>query len=125
MGSGSLLSRCYLLGLGLVGLRAPRDSPRELNADSPYDSKHVRAYLRSRGKANITVNPRNRSKPKHGRPYKLNLEDYRRMRCSVKRFFAWLKREFRRLAMRYERLTTTFIALIQLACVIIHLRFLK
>ena len=41
--------------------------PRELYADSAYDSGRIRAYLRGI-KANIPLNPRNRRKPKRGRP---------------------------------------------------------
>jgi transposase len=33
----------------------------------------------------------------------------------VERFFAWLKGGFRRLALRYERLSSTFAALVYLA----------
>jgi len=56
---------------------------------------------------NIPVNPRNRQKPKRGRPYRLNTEAYKRMRSSVERFFAWLTGGFRRLALRWERLANT------------------
>ena len=46
------------------------------------------------------------------------------MRSCVERFFAWLK-SFRRITIRYERLKTTFLGLIQIACIFIHLRVLK
>lgn len=49
----------------------------ELYADSAYDSKRIRAYLRRRGvKANIPLNVRDRCKPKPGRPCRLNGEAY-------------------------------------------------
>jgi transposase len=44
------------------------------------------------------------------------------MKSSVERFFAWLTNGFRRLAIRWERLASTFTGFIQLACIIIYLR---
>jgi transposase len=49
------------------GIGRPISRPEEVYADSAYDSRRVRAYLRLRGikaKANIPLNPRNRRKPK-------------------------------------------------------------
>jgi hypothetical protein len=69
-------------------------------------------------KANIPVNIRNRRRPRLGRPYRLDLEVYKRMRSSVERFFAWLTNGFRRLA-------STFTGLIQLTCIIIYLRVFR
>lgn len=107
------------------GVGRPRSRPREVHADQAYDTKEIRTYLRRRGiKARIPVNPRNRRKPRMGRPYRLNRETYKRMRSCVERFFAWLK-SFRRITIRYERLKTTFLGLIQIACILIHLRVLK
>jgi transposase len=42
----------------------------------------------------------------------------------VERLFAWLT-GFRRLALRWERLASTFLGLIQLACIMIHWRVLR
>ncbi|RLE72503.1 MAG: hypothetical protein DRJ37_02685 [Thermoprotei archaeon] len=69
-------------------------------------------------KANIQVNPKNKRKSKHGKGYRLNKETYRRMRSSVERLSAWLTGGFRRLALRWERLTSTFPGFIQLAIII-------
>ncbi|MEM2498443.1 MAG: transposase, partial [Candidatus Nezhaarchaeales archaeon] len=81
-----------------------------------YDTEDVRTYLKRRGiKANIPVNPRNRRKPRHGRPYRLDREAYKHMRSSVKRLSAWLRGGFRRLVLRWERLTSTFLGFIQIA----------
>jgi transposase len=44
------------------------------------------------------------------------------MKSSVERFFAWLTNGFRRLAIRWEKLASTFTAFIQLACIIMYLR---
>jgi transposase len=107
------------------GVGRPRRRPKELYADSAYDSARIRRYLRSRGiRANIPSNARNRHKPKRGRPYRFDEEGYRRVRSSVERFFAWLK-SFKRITIRYERLATTFLALIHIACILIYLRVLQ
>ena len=46
------------------------------------------------------------------------------MRSSVERFFAWLE-SLRRVTIRYERLKTTFLGLIRIACILIRLRVLR
>ena len=103
----------------------PINRPKELYADSAYDSKKIREYLRCRGiKANIPLNPRNRHKPKRGRPYRFYEIAYKHVRSAVERFFAWLK-SFRRITIRYERLTSTFLAFVYVACIIMYLRFLQ
>ena len=66
---------------------------------------------------NIPVNPRNGRK---SRPY--NIELYRRIRSVIERFFGWLK-SFRRITIRYERLASTYKALVTIASIIIHLRY--
>jgi transposase len=43
------------------------------------------------------------------------------MRSAVERFFGWLK-SFRRITIRYERLASTYKALVTTASIIIHLR---
>jgi len=106
------------------GVGRPRSRPREVHAGSAYDTKEVREYLRRGIKTNILVNQRNRRKPKRGRLFRLNNEIYKRTRSSVERFFARFK-SFRRITTRYERLKTTFLGLIQIACILIHLRVLK
>jgi transposase len=103
----------------------PKRKPKEVHADSAYDTRKIRTYLRKRGiKANIPVNPRNRSKTKRGRPCKLDEESYKQVRSSVEKFFAWLK-SFRRIVIRYERLRKTFKAPVLIACTLIHLRVLQ
>ncbi|MBD3191892.1 MAG: transposase, partial [Candidatus Heimdallarchaeota archaeon] len=46
-------------------------------------------------------------------------------RRSVERFFGWLKTGFRRLALRWERLSVTFLGFVQLACLLIQWRVLR
>ncbi|MEM2178208.1 MAG: hypothetical protein QW272_05250 [Candidatus Methanomethylicaceae archaeon] len=45
------------------------------------------------------------------------------MRSAVERFFAWLK-SFRRIILRYEKITIMYMALIKLACIMIYLRYI-
>lgn len=95
-----------------------RRPPRMLYADSAYDTEAVKDTLESMEiEANIPVNPRNGRKP---RPY--NVGVYRKVRSAVERSFGWLK-SLRRITIRYERLTTTYRALITIACILIHLRY--
>jgi transposase len=92
--------------------------PEQLYADAAYDTEHIRRGLESMGiEPNIPVNPRNGRRP---RPYNVGL--YRRMRPAVERFFGWLK-SFRRIIIRYERLESTYKALVTIASIIIHLRY--
>jgi transposase len=92
-------------------------APRELYADSAYDTGSIRGRLSSMGvEANIPVNPRRGRMP---RPYNADL--YKSMRSAVERFYTWLK-AFRRIVIRYERLATMYKALINVACITIHLR---
>jgi transposase len=92
--------------------------PEQLYADAAYDTEHIRRGLESMDiEPNIPVNPRNGRKP---RPY--NIELYRRMRSAVERFFGWIK-SFRRIIIRYERLESTYKALVTIASIIIHLRY--
>jgi transposase len=92
--------------------------PEQLYADAAYDTEHIRRGLESMGiEPNIPVNPRNDRKP---RPYNVGL--YRRMRPAVERFFGWIK-SFRRIIIRYERLESTYKALVTIASIIIHLRY--
>jgi transposase len=92
--------------------------PEQLYADAAYDTEHIRRGLESMGvEPNIPVNPRNGRRP---RPYNVGL--YRRMRPAVERLFGWLK-SFRRIIIRYERLESTYKALVTIASIIIHLRY--
>jgi transposase len=94
------------------------ERPRELYADAAYDTENIRSYLSSMGiEPNIPVNPRNGRRPRQ-----YNLELYKRMRSAVERFFGWIK-SFRRIVIRYERLESTYKALVTIASIIIHLRY--
>jgi transposase len=100
----------------------PRSKPIEVLADAAYDNMEIRLYLRRRGiKSNIPRNKRNQKDPKKGRPTRFCRKSYG-IRGSVERFFGWLKSGFRRLAIRYERLNSCFMGLLNLACFIIYWR---
>jgi len=108
------------------GMGRPKTRPKEVYTDSAYDTREIRSYLRRRGvKANIPFNPRNRLKPKRGRPCRFDEEAYKHVRGCVERFFAWLKGGFKRLTLRWERLASTFLGLVQLACIMICWRVLR
>jgi transposase len=92
--------------------------PRGLYADSAYDTGSIGGGVVSMNvEANIPVSPRNGRRP---RPYRFKL--CRRMRSAVERFYGWLK-SFRRITVRYERLAITYRAFINMACIMIHLRY--
>jgi len=91
---------------------------RQLYVDSAYDTESIRRSLESMGiEANMPVNPRNGRKQ---RPY--NVELYKKMKSTVERFFGWLKSS-RRIIIRYEKLAITYKAFINIASIIIHLRY--
>ncbi|MEM4001661.1 MAG: IS5 family transposase [Saccharolobus sp.] len=114
-----------LESLSVKYMGRPRSRPKEVTGDSAYDTKEIREYLKSRRvKANIDINKKNRRKPKHGRPCRLDKKTYKRMRSAVERFFAWIT-SFRRITIRYERLAIMFLGFIQLACIVILLRVFR
>lgn len=100
----------------------PRSRPKEVYADSAYDTFIVRAFLRRRGiKAQI---PRRSRKRHPGRPPCFDEASYKRNRSGVERFFGWLK-NFRKLEVRYERLASVFMGLVRMACCLILWRVSK
>ena len=102
------------------------NKPNVINADAAYDSKKIREYNRRRGiRSNIPQNRRNRKKEKkkRGRPCRMKKEEYKHRR-SVERLFGWLK-SFKRIAVRYEKLASTYTTFILLACILILWRVLK
>jgi len=95
-------------------------TPKRLIGDKAYDSDPLDERLREKhGVELIAPHKSNRRKPKtqDGRP----LRRYKR-RWKVERFFAWLY-NFRRLAVLYEYYAENFLGLLQLACIIILLRY--
>ena len=93
--------------------------PQRVIGDKAYDSDPLDARLaEERGVALIAPHRSGRCKQpsQDGRP----LRRYRR-RWKIERLFAWLQ-NFRRLVVRYEHHLNNFLAMIQLACIVILLR---
>jgi len=94
------------------------DLPQRLIGDRAYDADPLDGELTKLGVEMIAPHRRNRKKPKtqDGRP----LRRYKR-RWKIERLFAWLG-NFRRLVVRYERLTLNYLGFVQLGCILILLR---
>ena len=99
--------------------RFTADLPQRLIGDKAYDSDPLDAELAEAGVEMIAPHRRNRKKPKtqDGR----KLRRYKR-RWKVERFFSWLY-NFRRLPVRYEYHAANYLTFVQLACIVILLRY--
>jgi transposase len=93
----------------------PRQRPEKLVADRGYDSDPFRRWLRRKGITPCIPARSNR------RGRRKSWEEEYRQRWRVERTFAWVG-NFRRLALRYERLVSVYRAFFILACIIICLR---
>ena len=97
-----------------------RYAPDKLVGDKAYDSDKLdHQLLDERGVEMIAPHRRGRKKAR--------TQDGRKLRCyrrrwKVERLFAWLQ-NFRRLVVRYEYHVENFLAMVQLGCVKILLRF--
>ena len=93
--------------------------PERLVGDKAYDSDPLDSELSKLGIDMIAPHRKNRKKPKtqDGR----KLRSYKR-RWKVERFFAHLQ-NFRRVVVRYEYHAQNYLAFVQLACIIILLRY--
>src|SRR5262245_19655598 len=96
----------------------PRQRMVRLIADRAYDGDGFRQYLAQRGIELICPHRKGRSRPatQDGRA----LRRYRH-RWKIERTIAWLG-HFRHLVVRYERLTSIFLAFLYFACALIVLR---
>jgi transposase len=93
----------------------PRKRPERLHADTNYDTflvqrRHVRANIPSRSK-----------KKRPGRLRIFDKQALRKTRYAVERFFSWIK-SFRRIDTRYDRLASSFMGFIHIACSLILMR---
>lgn len=90
-----------------------------LEGDKGYDSNKVRQMLLNRGI--FPFIPRRRiGKPSPDRPTQKEVAEFfkiKSVRWKVERTFAWLKRKYRRLLMRWERLPSAWNAFATLALV--------
>jgi transposase len=93
-------------------------TPERLIGDKAYESDALDAkLLAERGVELIAPHRKNRKHPtQDGRPLRRA-----KRRWKVERLFAWLH-AFRRLVVRYEFYIENFVAMLQLACIILLLR---
>lgn len=100
---------------GLPLLRAYLRPQARVIMDKGYDSDAIRAYVNQHGGvAVIAVNASRAKKP----PFDEHLY---RERHRIENLFARLK-SFRRIATRYEKLRSTFAAMVTLACILVWLK---
>lgn len=100
-----------------------RRRPRVVYADTKYATPLNRFYLDKKHVRSQIPDPSNKKKGP-GRPRSLDRETYHGVRYNVERFFGWLE-NYRKIAVRYERMPQTFLGLIHLACIRILWRVLK
>ena len=104
------------------GKGRPRKNPKCVYADTKYSMALNRCYL-DRRKIRSQI-PSIATKKRAGRPRLFNKQTYHKVRYTVERFFAWTE-NFRKLTIRYERLTETFSGLFHIACIMILWRVLR
>jgi len=92
--------------------------PERLILDRAYDSNAIRQDLAERGIEPIIPARKNNRRATHQDGRKLRR--YKK-RWKMERTQAWLQ-NFRRLVVRYERLTANYLAFVYLACALITLR---
>jgi transposase len=100
----------------------PRTRPERLACDKGYDFPEARDYLRRRRIKGVVPSRRRPEgwRPKLGRPHAFDRQAYRRRNC-VERCVGRLK-EFRRVATRYEKLAESYLAVVHVAAIRLHLR---
>jgi len=93
-----------------------------ISLDSAYDGRANRKAIFNRGMVpNIPENPRGRSTPKRGRQPFFNPALYQERFFTIERVFAW-EDKFRRLLLRFERISQLHYAMKSLAYTMINLR---
>ena len=90
----------------------PRKQVKVLAADKGYDSKDLRRVLRKRGIRPQLPKRTWKKKKNRGRPIKISVPRFQIERC-----FAWFQRKYRRLVVRWERISACFNAFISLATI--------
>ena len=90
----------------------PRKRVKVLAGDKGYDSKELRAALRKRGIRPQLPKRTWKTKKKRGRPIKISVPRFQQERC-----FAWFQRKYRRLVVRWERISACFNAFVSLATI--------
>ncbi len=103
----------------------PRTRPKLVVADRGYDASAFRRYLRRRGIRCVIPEkrvPAGKRRRRRGRPPTFCRATYRR-RNVVERLVGWLK-EHRRIATRFEKLASSFLAMVKLSFVRRYFRML-
>ena len=77
----------------------PAKKMRRLAADKGYDSKELRKHLRAKG-IHPQIPKRRNAKARRGKPVMMTAPIFQ-----AERTFSWLQKKFRRLAVRWERLS--------------------
>ena len=90
----------------------PRKRVKVLAGDKGYDSKDLRAALRKRGIRPQLPKRAWKTKRNRGRPIKNSVQRFQQERC-----FAWFQRKYRRLVVRWERISACFNAFVSLATI--------
>nr|WP_264371158.1 IS5 family transposase [Azotobacter chroococcum] len=93
----------------------PRKRCRYVLADKGYDSESLRHYCDRYGMKPIIPLRKMHRKPRPGLPRLFDRPQYRK-RNAIERLFSWLK-EKRRLCTRYDKLASSFKAMVTLACI--------
>ena len=104
----------------------PRSRPKLVVADRGYDAGAFRRHLRRRGIRCVIPEkrvPAGKRRRRRGRPPAFCGATYRR-RNVVERVVGWLK-EHRRIATRFEKLASSFMAMVKLSFVRRYLRMLE
>lgn len=95
--------------------------PPKVIGDKAYDSDPLDAELAAERNIEL-IAPHKVNRRKAVTQDGRSLRRYRR-RWKIERLFAWLQ-NFRRLVVRYEYHLSNFLAMVQLGCIVIVLRFL-
>lgn len=93
----------------------PRKRCRYVLADKGYDSQALRQYCDRYGMQPVIPLRQMHRKPRRGLPRLFDKPQYRK-RNVIERLFSWLK-EKRRLCTRYDKLASSFRAMVVLACI--------
>jgi transposase len=104
----------------------PRSRPKLVVADRGYDAGAFRRHLRRRGIRCVIPQkrvPAGKRRRRRGRPPTFCTATYRQ-RNVVERMVGWLK-EHRRIATRFERLASSFLAMVKLSIMRRYFRMLE
>jgi len=102
----------------------PRKRPKTVYADTKYAMPLNRFYLDKKHVRSQIPDLPNKTRKRPGRPRVFDRATYHGIRYNVERFFSWLE-NFKKIAVRYERIPQVFLALIYIVCILVLWRVLK